>query len=80
MLDEMGISAEIFILTMFQYEDTFGLEEILCEDDRRYIFHILQRIRRVGKDEIKMRMTTLNKSEHIATERDANIGIKFLQA
>ena len=65
---------------MFEDEDAFGSEDVLLEYEVGYLWQFLQRIGRVGKDEVELLAARLDESEYIATDRGAYIGAKFLKA
>ena len=65
---------------MFEDEDAFGSEDVLLEYEVGYLWQFLQRVGRVGKDEIKLLAARLDESEYIATDRGAYIGAQFLKA
>ena len=65
---------------MFEDEDAFGSKDVLLEYEVGYLWQFLQRVGRVGKDEIKLLAARLDESECIATDRGAYICAQFLKA
>ena len=65
---------------MFEHENAFGSKDVLLEYEVGYLWQFLQRIGRVGKDEVKLLSARFDESEYIATDRGAYIGAQFLKA
>ena len=54
MLDKAGMGGEVVVLAMFEDEDAFGSEDVLLEYEVGYLWQFLQRIGRVGEDEVEL--------------------------
>ena len=65
---------------MFEDEDAFGSEDVLLEYEVGYLWQFLQRIGRIGEDEVELLSARFDESEYIATDRGAYIGVEFLKA
>ena len=65
---------------MFEHENAFRSKDVLLEYEVGYLGQFLQRIGRVGKDEVKLLAARLDESEYIATDRGAYIGAELLKA
>src|SRR5574344_3013993 len=79
-LHEMRMTAEVIVLAMLQYEDAVLLQQWFGEDDVRYRNQFLERIRRVGEDEVETLFATSQEEEYIPAYRDTALCIQFLQA
>ena len=48
------MGGEVVVLAMFEDEDAFGSEDVLLEYEVGYLWQFLQRIGRIGEDEVKL--------------------------
>ena len=53
---------------MLKYEDAVGSKEVVGEDKIGNLWKFLQGVGRVGKDEVKLLMTALDKAEDIGAK------------
>lgn len=79
MLNEVGMLREIVVLAVLKDKDALLLQQILLKNEIGDARQILQGIRGIGKDEVELLMTTLQKAKYIAANRDAGLSIQLLQ-
>lgn len=79
MFKKMGMRREVVGLAVLQNEDTIRLQQLLLHDNIGKLGQLLEGIGRVGEDEVVLLTAGLKETEHIATDRDAHLGIKFFQ-
>ena len=53
---------------MLEYKDAIGSKEVVGKDKIRNLWKLLQGVGRVGKDEVELLMTALDKAESIGTK------------
>ena len=80
MLHKPGMNGKIIVFAMLEDEYAIGCQYVLSENHVGNLGQFLQRVGRVGKDEIKLLSARLDESEYIATDRGAYIGAQFLKA
>ena len=69
MLDEAGMLREVMVLAVFEDQDAVGLQQLTFKDEVGNLGKLLQRIRRVGKDEVILLAAGLDEAEDICTQR-----------
>ena len=79
MLPEVGMLREVVILAMFENEYPVFLQYTFLEDKVRDGWKFLKGVWRVGKDEVELLLTGLNKLKHIASERCGCLSSEFLK-
>jgi len=78
-LHKITVSAEVIVLSVFKNEHSTLGKQSLAENEIGDLRQFLKRIRRVGKDEIKLLATRLQEAEHITAHRHAPVGAEFLE-
>ena len=68
MLYKMRVGGEIVLLAVLKDEDAIFSQQSALEDQRWDCRKLLQRIRRVGKNKIKLLLTRLYEAEDITTD------------
>ena len=68
MLNKVGVVGEVVVLTMFEDKDAVILQQSFLEDDVRDGRQFFESVWRIGKDEVVLLTTGLQKAEHIATK------------
>jgi hypothetical protein len=69
MLEEMRMIVKLIFLAVLKNEDTVGLEQLMSEYQVGNLRQLFEGIRRIGKDEVVLFVTSLDEAEHIFTER-----------
>lgn len=79
MLQESGMLGKIIILAMFENEDSIFVQQVAIQYEVWDLREFLQRIWRVGKDEIKLLLAGLQEAEHIATNQKILVFAQLLE-
>ena len=61
---------EVVVFAVLKDEDAALFQQCFLEDEVRDCGQLLQRIGRVGKDEVELLMTTLDEAEYITSKRN----------
>ena len=80
MLHEIRMFRKVIVLSVFKYQYTIRLQQLILQNQIRYLRQSLQCIRRVCKDKIKLLMATFDKAKHITANGNATVCIQLLQA
>ena len=62
---------------MFQHEKPIGFKHVLCKNKIRYLRQLFQLVRRIGKNHIELRVTTVYKLENIRSHQRQIINLQF---
>ena len=79
MFQESWMLGEIIILAMFENEDALFVEKVAIEYEVWNLGKFLQRIWRIGKDEIEFLLAGSQEAEHIATNQKILVFAQFLE-
>ena len=78
-VNDVGMVFERMVFAMFKDEDAFGLQQLPIEDEVGQRREFLQRIGRVGKDDVKLLFTLLDIAKDVGKERVCGLGIELLK-
>ena len=79
MFDKVGVLREVVVLAVLKDKDAVRRQQTLLEDDVRDGGQFLQRVWRVGKDNVELLVARLQKAEDVAANRDDALCSQFLQ-
>ena len=68
------------VLAVFEDQDAVGLQQCTLEDEIGNLGQFLQRVGRVGKDNVVLLTAGLDEAEDVGTQRQAGLGAQFLHA
>ena len=80
MFQESWMLGEIIILAMFENEDSIFVQQVAIQYEVWNLRKFLQRVWRIGKDEIKLLLAGSQEAEHIATNQKILVFAQFLEA
>ena len=67
MLHEMQMLGEIIVFAVFKDKNAIFLQQLLFKNQVRNLWQLLQGVRRISKDEVKLLVATLDETEHITS-------------
>ena len=79
MLQEPWMLGKIIILAMFENEDSIFVQQVAIQYEVWNLRKFLQRVWRIGKDEIKLLLAGLQEAEHIATNQKILVFAQLLK-
>ena len=79
MLQESWMVGKIVVLAMFENEDALFVEKIAIEYEVWNLRKLLQRVWRIGKDEIELLLAGSQEAEYIAANQKIPVFAQFLE-
>ena len=79
MLQEPWMLGKIIILAMLENEDSIFVQQVAIQYEVWDLRKFLQRVWRIGKDEIKLLLAGLQEAEHIATNQKILVFAQLLE-
>ena len=69
---------EVVVFAVFKDKKSVRFQQLILEDEVRYLCQLFQSIRRVGKDEVELLSSAVDVAQGVAADRDTFVGLDLL--